>query len=446
MQRKKPLLITALVLLAGVVICFLVGHYEGFGGKDADRNAASPYFSDDSVFNAFYKRIEAAADSAQFGATAYELMAEVQGEGMSRLMQLLLDRWIEKDLAAALDFVSKLEEESIREALLRYAIVESGHLDFRGVLSWINGQPESKRHGMISLLYEGVAKETPEHALQFIDLLNDEEIKEHVVRTLLEQWAQRDMVAALTWMSAQTLPQTLDDIKTSLLSRLIKQYPQEAGALIRSMPVGHEKNTVARNYADILAKTDIQAAGNWARSLDDPDSYSIALTAVYEAWFLNEPDKKIIMDQVLAESDSELRDRLINEIALDIANSNPAELAHMIDRLPATSQPDVAEKAARFWKERDSRQTLNWLGNLGSGPVRDRVGKVMVEDFMYKGDKEGALALAATIGDKKLRYESVRKAVQYWYQSNPAGAQETINSISFLSGTEKEMLMREAPQ
>jgi hypothetical protein len=146
------------------------------------------------------------------------------------------------------------------------------------------------------------------------------------------------------------------------------------------------------------------------------------------------------MEQVLAESDSALRDRLINEIALDMANANPAELAAILHRLPATSQPDVAEKTVRFWKDRNAEQAMNWVSSLAPGPVRDRASKVMIESFLFKGDRQGALALAATIGDNRLRYDSIRNVAEYWYQANPAEARQAIDGISTLSAAEKARL------
>lgn len=446
MRIKMPLTIVAPLVLLSITIVFFCFHYYQGRLSGESRNselaeAGSRYSPSDANFDALHKRIDEAVDSGQFKMIAREVLDTISpGEPVNRLMSLLLDRWIEKDMVAALDFVSHLEREGQQETLLRYTLIEGGYLDFRRVMDWISQQSEPKRQGLAALLYEGVAKDNPEYALGFIDLLSDEDVKERIVRLVLEQWAERDIAEAVSWAYGQALPQTLDDVKRALLSRLIEQDAQEAGAVIREMQAGHEKNTVARKYANLLARTDVQAAANWARSLDDRDAYGIALTAVYEAWFRSETDKKLIMEQVLVESDSDLRDRLINEIALDIANSNPAELAHMIDRLPTTSQQDVAEKAVRFWKERDPQQTLNWVNGLPSGPVRDRASKVMVEDFLLRGDKEGALSLALSIGERGARYESIRKIAEYWYDVNPDEARQTLNSISALTETEKEKI------
>lgn len=432
---------TSFSILLPVVLLMLLAASLFVDSRNDGTTPEQDIASSGAVFDRLSGNIDGASGSAEFAAIAHKIIEETpEGPARLRLIELLLDRWFEKDLPAALNFVSNIEQADTRKALLQYALVEGAYLDFRGVMAWINRQPESSRQDLAGMLYEGVGKENPGYALEFIDLLNEGEFKEHVMRVLLEHWGQWDTAAALSWMNAQVLPQSLGDVKASLLSRLMAQDPHEAGGMIRNMQPSHQKNTLARKYADMMAMQDVQAAAGWARSLDDPNSYGIALTAVYEAWFRQEPDKRLIMEQVMAESDSDLRDRLINEIALDIANSNPAELAAMVDRLPETSQPDVAEKTVRFWKDRDPGQTLNWIDTLAPGPVRDRAVKIMVEDFLLRGDKEEALSLAATIEDRGLRYKAVRSAAEHWYQADPEEARRILNDISFLSESEKEAI------
>jgi hypothetical protein len=403
-KTKKHLcmVLIALVVAGFLFLLFAKNHPNPNAGTD--HSASTPHSStEDDTIGAWYKRINDATTSDQFNAIAREVMATAPAEAINSLMESLFDRWIEKDPAAALDFAGRIEAESLLEAL-------TGRL----------------------LYTEGA-----ERILRLAELVNDEAVKARVMRMVLAQWAQQDISAALSWMNTQVLPPALDDMKASLLARLTKQNPQEAGVLIRNMQAGHGKNTAARNYAATLAGTDIREAMSWAASLDDADAYGIALTAVYEAWFQTEPDKKLIMEQVLAESDSGLRDRLINEIALDIASMNPAELAAMVERLPETSQPDVAEKAVRFWKERDSAQALNWVKSLAPGPVKDRGSKVMVEDLLLKDDRQGAFSLAMTIGDNRVRYEAVKTVVQHWYAANPAEARQILDGNSLLSEAEK---------
>lgn len=454
MQIKTPLLIIGSIILLSALIVYLgetpVDSQNGdmpsatnnAGSGELTSHASGDPVPTDSSFNAFYKRINSASGSSEYKDIAYEVIAGAQREQMFMLMELLLGRWVKEDLTAALNFAGFLGDESIREVLLHYALAKGGHVDFPGALDWVIRQsfPDEKKYNLISRLYEGVAKESPEHALQFVDLLDDENFKDHMLRVLLEQWAERDMISALVWMNEQAPSQALDDARASLLFRLVEQNPQEAGALIRNMQPGSQKETLARKYAEALAKSDIESATSWARSLDDPSAYGIALTAVYETWFQNEPDKKIIMEQVLVESDSELRDRLINEVALDMANSNPAELAGMIHQLPETAQADVAEKAVRFWKERSPSETLDWVSSLDAGLVRDRTSRVMAEDLVIKGDRDRALSLAGSIKDESLRYDATKKVVEYWYQANPDEARHVVHGIPFLSEAEKESI------
>jgi hypothetical protein len=432
---KKLLWISVPLLLSSAVAAYFFVAAPRHQASNSDTQSA-PLVSDPAA-EVLQKQIDEASGSDQFERLAHEVINTMPPESIQRLLQLLLDRWIEQDLSAALDFVIRLERQEIRETLMPYALTEGGYLDFRGVLNWIGRQTEVARPGLTEMLYAGVGQENPDYALEFIDLLDDGKEKERIMRLLLEQWAQQDIDEVLAWIDTQTLPQSLADLKASLLS--LKNL-QEAGELIRNMQPSHERNTLVKKHADQLARTNIQVAAGWARSLDDPDAHGIALTTVYETWLSIEPDKKLIMEQALVESDGELRDRLINEVALHVASNNPADLAAMVDRLPVSSQQDVAEKVVLYWKEIDLRQTLDWVKNQAPGPVRDRASKFMVDDLLLKDDRKGALSLATMIGNESLRFESVKNVASYWYRVNPAEAQQTLNDISLLSETEKRVI------
>lgn len=443
MQIKIPVLVIGSIALLSATIVFLGApdSSQSDSASPGTDNAGSPGSVAGSGFETLYTKINAASP-AEFESLAYEAMSTVPADQVNMFLELLFARWAVKDLTAALNFADNLGDKTLRAALLRYTLIKGGQADFPATLDWLNGHivDEEEKHDLIAALFEGVAKASPEYALRFVELLPDENFKDYIMRVVLEQWARQDMVAAFAWANEQGSSPILDNAKASFLFRLMKTNPQEAGDLIRNMPAGEQKQTLARRYADALAKEDVQAAANWARSLDDPDSYGIALSAAYEAWFLKEPDKKVIMEQVLAESDSDLRDRLINEIALDMANNNPVELAGMIDRLPESAQLDVAEKAVRFWKERNPTATLEWVNGLNAGPVKDRTSAIMAEDLVIKGNRDQALMLAGTIGDDSLRYDAARKVLQYWYQTNPDEARRVAQGVPFLTETEKESI------
>lgn len=449
MQIRTLLLVIGSIVLLSAIIVFVgtPDHSQSDFASFKGDNAVSPVVAAQSSgeagsgFEALYKKINAASP-AEFESLAYEVMSTAPAAQVNMFLELLLARWVGKDLAAALNFADNLGDKAMREALLRYVLIKGGQTDFPATLDWLTVHiaDDEEMHGLITALFEGVAKESPERALKFAELLGDGNFKDYIVRVLLEQWAQQDMVAAFAWANEQGSSPMLENAKASFLFRLMEQNPQEAGALIRNMPPGEQKETLARRYAGELAKQDVQAAANWARTLDDSNSYGIALSAAYEAWFLKEPDKKIIMEQVLVESDSDLRDRLINEIALDMANNNPAELAGMIDRLPESAQLDVAEKAVRFWKERNPTAALEWINGLNPGPVKDRTSAVMAEDLVIKGNRDQALMLAGTIGDDSLRYDAARKVLQYWYQANPDEARRVVQGVPYLTETEKDSI------
>ena len=394
----------------------------------------------DSLAQQLRRRMDRAATVEDFVALAGEISGKLSGQKAQALLIELYRRWVKVDVNSALTSARSLSQDNSK--LLENAVVAAGTASFPVTYQWITGQPfdDQQRAGLVNALYYGVGGSLPAMVLTFIDLLPDGEQKNSITTVLVRQWAARDLQSALSWMNSRQLSGQMEQLKQSLLASDTAQDVSSSGDLIREMKAGREKDRLAREYADQLAKTDVQAATNWARSLNDPESYRIALSAVFEAWVKQEPDKKKILRELLAESDSEMRDQLINEVALDIASSNPQDLAEVFDQVPESAQAQVAEKIVRFWQVRSPEETRGWVSSLDPGPVRDRAAGVLADQYISQDKTDEALALIGEVSNSASRYDLSRKLVARLGQSNPALADEVISNAGFLSEEEKASL------
>jgi hypothetical protein len=390
----------------------------------------------------FTHRIPQVSSKEEFEAIAGDIAENVPAENRRALMELLYSHWLKLDVESALDYARKSRQAENGGMLQEYALVTGGAVSFPSVFNWVMAQKieEAEKKALINMLYFGVGRESQVLALTFIDLLVDEVQKDQIMRALIEQWAAKDLPSTLSWMSSRELSESMEELKQTLILRSTGQESAAPDTAIRNMAAGQEKNKLAREYADQLAKTDISAAANWARSLDDPEAYKVALSAVFEAWVLQEPDKRKILQELLAESDSQVRDHLINEVALDIASSNPQDLAAMINQVPETAQSQVAEKIVRFWQVRSSEDTLKWITGLDAGPVKDRAAGVMAELLLNANNNEQAIALIKQMQEQTTRYESSKSLINRIKQRDPAEARKILDQLEFLSKEEKESI------
>lgn len=391
------------------------------------------------LLNLFYQDIQAASQVADMHILADRILDEAPREYQHQLMQLLLGRWLQQETVSALHFVYAIQTESIREAILPSTIIKAGSIDFYSVWEWIE-QPRFAavdKIYFINILYLGVAKKNPEMALQNVRLLGDASLQMEIYTAIVKAWSQRDTFSALTWMNASDLLGQALSLRNEIFNEFIQENPERASALIYEMPADEHKSALARKVATQYAKTNIHAAASWARSLRDEGSYRTALSAVFETWLSVEPDKSLIMEQVLAESDSVFRDHLVNEIALDVAARDPSELAKMITRLPPSSHPELAKKVVHFWKERDSAATLAWITSLDDGPVYDYAANVMALYLYEKGNAGQALSLIARIKDPVLRIDTIKHLAANLYRQQANAVRQMLDQITFLSADEK---------
>jgi hypothetical protein len=385
-----------------------------------------------------------AADNDDFINIANKIAEDVSAAESQNLLETLFARWVQLNVVNALDSARSFSDRNGIAAILENAIVAGGRIDFAAVYNWIGAQknmPDGYQKALVNILYYGIGRDSQILALAFIDLLPDDAQKEQILRALVEQWASQDMQAALSWLDSREQSGPVVALKNSLLARSTQQAAETPDKAIREMQAGMEKNKLAREYAGRLARTDIAEATAWARSLDDPEAYKIALSAVFEAWVIQEPDKKIILEELLAESDSAVRDHLINEVALDIASTSPQDLAAMINQVPETAQTQVAEKVVRFWQARSHEDTLSWINGLGKGPVKDRAVSVMTEYLLDGNRSEQAIALIGEIEEKSVRYESSKKLIDRVRHKDSAEAAKLLDDMKFLSPEEKESIL-----
>lgn len=451
---KTPLIVTGSILvLTALMVTFLEppGRHEPAaegGAADRGKTASSQPSSPASPAADFRRKIDAAG-SGEFKAVANEILNEAPSERRAELMARLLDRWAEQDLTAALDFAANLERYDQAVPLLQHVVRKAGETDFAGVMQWLGRQSMAgpKKQHLLTMLYGKPAEAHPEAALAHVDQLPAGDFKNNVIRKLVGQWAREDPAAAREWLDSRPLDGPLRGLRDSLGGGPPADAPDPApetvtdkAEQILSMPVGDEKNRLAREYAEELAGENLEAAREWARTLNDPEAYKVALSAVYESWMRTEPDKTVILEELLGESDSGFRDHLINEVALDVASADPAALGEVLDQLPDSAQPDVADKIVRFWKERSPDEAAAWAGRLESGPAKDRANSILVEHYLGRDEQGRALSLIGSVEDSELRYELMKKTAEKWHRSNPDEARKMLAGIPFLSDSEKQSL------
>ena len=359
------------------------------------------------------------------------------------LLELLLSYWLKLDTVSGLNFARSVKVNQHAGVLLGYAIHIAGGLNFTAVVGWINSLDtvDVEKESLINTLYYGIGNESPISALKFIDLVDNLQVKKQIMQALLHRWYAQDSQSTLAWLDARKPDPYLEEIKIELTASVPKNSLDETGEQIRNMKTGQDKNKLTRDHANKLAGISIEQATNWARSLDDPESYKIALVVVFEEWVKQEPDKRKIFEELLTESDSNVRDHLLNEVSLDIAAGNPKDLAAMIDMVPTSAQPEIAEKVVRFWRGRNPQETVDWVSELHPGTTRDHATVAITDHLLNIKKFDQAIQLVSKVQDGLKQYETSAKVFMSMYENDPEKARNAIGSADYLSNRQREELI-----
>jgi len=232
------------------------------------------------------------ADAAEVGALAMEWFPEAKGSG-DAVWQMLVQRWVEVDAAAAMSHSQKISRKWIlghgmmdTTTPLHYAYSALGKLDGNLALAWLVGEKghllKRVAENLTAILGKDKMKDwalsLPERTdldflrngkvYQELDLSDPAKAAASLTREQLRyqgesvasEWAKKDPAAALVW--AKGLPEST--IRSKALNAVLKELVKTdaAGALaeIEAMPANAFRAGIGSAYAGALAKTNPEAA------------------------------------------------------------------------------------------------------------------------------------------------------------------------------------------
>lgn len=453
MFAKTPLtIVAAIIVLTAIMLLVLeppgqqkkISASNGSQGNVVDQSMSTDNNTaeGDDIYSQLRREIQQAKSNEELKALSDKIADTVPAARLPELLQSLFDHWITLDMTAALDNARRMKRHKNAGLIMDHSIVFAGQIDFPSVYNWIMNLAieEAERKALINALYYGVGKNSPGFALSFIDLLNDGSEKDLIMQSLVEQWAAKDLNSVLSWLNSKQLSESMQQLKESLVAKSVQSDSDISGELIRDMEMGEEKYQLIREYAAKLAKENFDEATAWARSLNDPEANRIAMSAIYEAWITVEPDKQKVLER-LVNSGSESKEDLINEISLNMASEDPAAVAKIIDQIPQSARPDVADRIVRFWQERNPVEALNWIDQLDGGITRDRASSAILESLLAANQNDEALSLINEMQNQSIRFAASRRLIESLNEYDPEGAISTLNGLEFLNNNEKQSIL-----
>ena len=277
-----------------------------------------------ALFNVAQKWAEADRESALAWAQSWQ-PPKPPGVTIERrdpaLLATVLQTWMSEDAGAAMQWLEQLPEDAAKtdvlaalskslsddepqhavevaammptgkaqDAALRNLIDQWGQKDFAGALAWAQQQPDEEvRQILLPTLVDNLAARDPSAALQIAVSVGGN-AGTRAVKNVLREWAQREPAAAAAWADAQ--PGSVDYVAGVASGWAAKDH-RSAMEWVRTIPAGAAKDAALVSGVLAIAQTpEPQAAIEWIANIGGEDQRTVAYGHLAFIWLRSDPKK-----------------------------------------------------------------------------------------------------------------------------------------------------------
>jgi hypothetical protein len=198
-----------------------------------------------------------------------------------------------------------------------------------------------------------------------------------------------------------------DLIYTNLLRGLMAQSPAMAGELAESLPPGDVRQEFARRVAQAWAAVDPAGATTWAASLGD----------------------------------SEERKSTLTDVALQIAQTDPASAVGLAERLDFGGSNGTLENLAQLWADKDLAAALDWATQQPAGGQRDQIIARMAFVQAHTAPEDAVNLVVAQIPPGPAQDEAAMSVLNQWGMQDYPEAFNWVNQ--FQDGPLRDRALKE---
>jgi hypothetical protein len=244
------------------------------------------------------------------------LMQERTGTGLI-FAELLLDRWAESSPTNVGRWITCLPEDSFSTRVYGKVAAQWAERDLTAAMDWVSRLPagENKAHATISLATEAATQKQSVTAIGLIAGFAPSGARDDTLNYAAQQWAETDHDSAVAWISripdsdlregmlekvaanlgvwnpraAVELASTVfddDAVRDGVLVNIVRFWtpaePDVTSAWVEQFPEGYLQSSILENLIDVWSKQEPAAACAWLNSLS-PGAFRNAALKAYAA-------------------------------------------------------------------------------------------------------------------------------------------------------------------
>jgi hypothetical protein len=227
-------------------------------------------------------------------ASAVELAKEIpEGSARDSAVQQIAHRWARIDPKAAAEWMLANTSEDRRWSM-HQIMWEWSRSDPEGALTWVKSLPENERKGeMLGRVLSNFAHSNPRYAADLVENLQPE-AQRGAVGAFIDNWSQRDPVAAATWATGKLMDeQARSTALSTIASTWAGRDPAAASQWLEKLKPGSERDAAVKSFSDIAAQRDPEGAIAWAATIGGKKQRYEAIFHAWHAWVRTSPERAV---------------------------------------------------------------------------------------------------------------------------------------------------------
>ena len=136
-------------------------------------------------------------------------LVSASGEAANRRIDDVLSAWMRTDQAAAIGYFGDLPAGPARTNALRGIVNSIALEDPRRAAAFLDSHATDVNDNVVQQFVWHAFREEPSIAADYIGRIANQGERENMYRRTLGSWLERDQAAAMTWLSANTVPESV---------------------------------------------------------------------------------------------------------------------------------------------------------------------------------------------------------------------------------------------
>ena len=324
--------------------------------------------------------------------------------------------WIKEEGTEVLDeMVSTLPDSFNKRQFLGNLMPTLVQVDPQGTMDFISQLPNAQDTANLRRgAFYAWSRQDPRAASESLQEMDFHNI-EHVVETVLVQWAHHDPRELLE--ASDTMPQSWIDIaKRHALTELARSSRREAISYLGDISDSNQRHQIENTLASQWAEEDLRAALKWYLDLERDDGVGLRHQTRYIMMTAAERDPTGAL-QLAAEYSGKLGSAMVGGVFNALVRADPQQALQYLPRVNQR-QKRVAVEEIGVAMARDDLMGAFQLGNLLDKNEQLEYGKTLVQRSLYwDGNRDVFLSNFNEIPTRELK---VHGAVQMLHQDEYA--------------------------